>query len=683
MRNTTATDISFDVFGVPNIRFRVADFQAGNVPPTIIQDADGTWRYVGIDHINFYGTAANDRMQGDRGDDAIWGRAGADRLEGGQGNDSLVGGDGDDIITDLFGIDVILGGTGNDSIFIGGGAGDLVLAGSGKDYVNAGTDAKETFGGLGDDFVLGSSGDDGIQGNRGDDWIEGRAGADGLNGDNPNPFDNDPAGGHDVLHGNDGNTGYIADGGDDIMFATVGADTFDGDLGFDWVIYKGHPTAVDADMNNGEFVPPVPGVVLDQWNLTEGVSGAAGDDILRGMEQPQDADPTFGAVGTGQRLTQEQLDRIPGLRALLSTGAVPQATPTYALPFLFGQPVDPGDFNNNILLGGPGSDTVEPRAGRNFADGDAWLNTRIEWRPAGGPVESADSLTAFDARLRSGAINPADLHIVREVLQLTNIAADIDVLVVPGLAADNPIVNVEPGVWELTYNDGLTGTTIFRNFEEVQYDDLDVCLGPTTTIACDGGAATGAVTIAADTAPAVQQGSVISTTDTVDDPDGLGAFLYSLQSFDGAAWTTLQSNDTGQFTLDQTNVGSNVRVLVSFVDGGGNPESVASNELGPVANVDDEPVAPVISATQPVVTGVAELVTPPTDADGITGAITYQWQASPDGTTWNDIAGGVPLGLTDAHVGNSLRLQASFTDDGGSPEVVVSNVIGPIGPLGP
>jgi hypothetical protein len=103
-----------------------------------------------------------------------------------------------------------------------------------------------------------------------------------------------------------------------------------------------------------------------------------------------------------------------------------------------------------------------------------------------------------------------------------------------------------------------------------------------------------------------------------------------------------------------------------------------------VANVNDTPVAPVISATQELVTGVAELVTPPTDADGITGAITYQWQASPDGgTTWNDIAGLVPLGLTDAHVDNSLRLQASFTDDGGSPEVVVSNVIGPIGPLGP
>src|SRR5690606_32833438 len=152
------------------------------------------------------------------------------------------------------------------------------------------------------------------------------------------------------------------------------------------------------------------------------------------------------------------------------------------------------------------------------------------------------------------------------------IAADTDVLVVPGLGAANPIVNVEPGVWELTYNDGLTGTTILRNLEEVEYDDITLRLGSTTTVPCGAGAATGTGTIAAATAPVVQPGSVVTTTDTLDDPDGLGPFLYSLQSFDGVAWTTVQSNDTGQFTLDQTDVGANVRVMISYVDGDDNPE---------------------------------------------------------------------------------------------------------------
>ena len=70
------------------------------------------------------------------------------------------------------------------------------------------------------------------------------------------------------------------------------------------------------------------------------------------------------------------------------------------------------------------------------------------------------------------------------------------------------------------------------------------------------------------------------------------------------------------------------------------------------------------------------------DADGL-GAIGYQWQSSPDGDSWSDIAGatGGSVTLTAALVGRQVRVVAGYTDGHGTVESVVSTatalVIGP------
>jgi parallel beta-helix repeat protein/VCBS repeat-containing protein len=67
------------------------------------------------------------------------------------------------------------------------------------------------------------------------------------------------------------------------------------------------------------------------------------------------------------------------------------------------------------------------------------------------------------------------------------------------------------------------------------------------------------------------------------------------------------------------------------------------------------------------------------DPDGVSGGVSYQWQRF-DGSAWNDIAGANlnTYTLGDADVGRDVRLSASYTDDQGTAENVVSAPVGPV-----
>ncbi|MDO6482017.1 calcium-binding protein, partial [Shimia thalassica] len=62
----------------------------------------------------FYGGAGNDSLYGYEGEDLLDGGTGDDRLDGGDGNDTLIGGAGDDTLDAGAGVDVIDGGAGRD-----------------------------------------------------------------------------------------------------------------------------------------------------------------------------------------------------------------------------------------------------------------------------------------------------------------------------------------------------------------------------------------------------------------------------------------------------------------------------------------------------------------------------------------------------------------------------------------
>ncbi|MBD2112118.1 MULTISPECIES: DUF4347 domain-containing protein [Cyanophyceae] len=211
---------------------------------------------------------------------------------------------------------------------------------------------------------------------------------------------------------------------------------------------------------------------------------------------------------------------------------------------------------------------------------------------------------------------------------------------------------------------------------QVSYTDGDGSLetvNSNATAAKVNGAPTGGVTVAGT----VEQGSLLTATSTLGDPNGLGTLNYQWQqSTDGMTWTTISGATASTFTLTQAQVGQFVRSQVSYTDGGGNLETVNSNATATkVANVNDAPMGGIAAsgtATQNAVLTVDTSAL--SDADGL-GALNYQWQQSTDGTTWTAITGATAstFTLTQAQVGQFVRSQVSYTDGGGTLETVFSN----------
>ena len=574
-RNTTADRVPHDVFAAPQLTFNLddgANRQAElNAAGLTGSQADG-WRFTGEEHIVVQDAGdQNSTIRGGLGDDSIWGKGGDDTLEGDDGADALMGGDGDDVLTDIFGDDRIQGEAGNDAINGGPGIGDLLFGGSGQDFIVGGQDASTTFGGLGNDFILGSTGRDNIRGDEGDDWIDGGTNADLLVGDLSQTMQNDPGlyhGGHDVLVGRSGNNDHDAEGGDDIMVGGPGTDRFAGMLGFDWVTYDKTSHPVFADMDPVQIVPGLESAIVDRYLEVEGFSGFDGDDVVRGVRN-RDAfeDPQVNKIGYGHRLTQDHLDRVAGLRDLLGGGP----NPKYALPFLDGQPFEAEDLNNNLLLGGGGSDLFEPRRGENFIDGDAWLDVNVALGD-----ERSDTLEPFVERIFDRTINPKDLKIERRI----QIATGGHDTVVYGInAADAQLEALPGGMVRVTTTGRDASVDVLRNIEQLQFADgfVDISAGlgdpdPEPGLALS-------VALSSNAVPAI--GGQL-TASVVGPVAGGSEVSFELQVIRLAPdktqfATTTQSNTTGKFTFTEAEAGFPVQVVATVTGVDGAPSQYISN----------------------------------------------------------------------------------------------------------
>ncbi|MGE5465819.1 MAG: DUF4347 domain-containing protein [Ignavibacteria bacterium] len=184
-------------------------------------------------------------------------------------------------------------------------------------------------------------------------------------------------------------------------------------------------------------------------------------------------------------------------------------------------------------------------------------------------------------------------------------------------------------------------------------------------------APTGSVTLANDTdagrgTTSAQQGDTLSVSNSLADADGLsGAISYQ--------WQRNGANIVGEtgttYTLTQADVGAAIRVVASYTDDQSTPESKASTATSAIVNVNDLPTGSVTlandtdagrgttSAQQGDTLSVSNSLA---DADGLSGAISYQWQRNgvnivgETGTTYT---------LTQADVGAAIRVVASYTDD--------------------
>ena len=748
MRNTDLRHLPGDIFATPDWTLEVdqsAQFTGlgtGNLDPVWADEelannpfvtmvsrnnpatagADTNYlRYSGVGHVVLGGTDGADILIAGIGDDTIWGDGGNDRIEGGNGFDILNGGDGDDIITDLAFDDNIKGGDGNDVIHSGNGI-DLVLGGRGHDFINIGADEGEAFAGLGNDFVRSEGTLITLIGGFGDDWLEAGFGNSFLEGDNAdvdgsvlNFADSDPNGGHDVLIARGGPIDFDSFGGDDIMVGGGGTEKFIGFIGFDWATYQNiGPLGAEADMSLRPVPHPggAPSALLDRFETTEGLSGSAYNDILRGDDRRFDPLGGIEVSLEGHELTAEGIARINGLSELLGVAAA-------GANGIVGDADD--IFNSgNIILGGAGSDIIEGRGGNDVIDGDAYLHVQIGVdRNNDGDYDDADEradwMSEIEAEMIAGTLNPGQLGIVREILGSATTDTDTAIFTsnradyfiegqdsfegisdqngdgfiqVIHLAVDNAGV-VIPGQL------GIDGIDLLRNIERLQFNDAVLQVGDTPNQSAVG------VPTINDTTPA--EGQLLTASFAgVTDPDntatggaitGVVEITWQQQDGDGL-WTDILVNGpiasetpvpaTGlTFTPGQEQAGAAIRVRMNYIDQDGVLETVFSAPTASVTPINDAPIgALVISDQSPTEGDILTANISFVDPDGTDGAVfTFQWQQQLANGTWQDIAGQTLQQMIPAaaQIGRPLRAVVTYTDDFGTVETVTSAATDAVG----
>ena len=637
----------------------------------LVRMPDGTIRLTGKgtteNHSTWLGTNGDDKVQSAEGDDSLWGNDGNDHLDGGVGADFIDGGAGNDFLSDPAGLNNIDGGAGNDVIMAGNGT-DNLLGGPGVDAIFGASGTKTVNGGTGDDLVLTGTGADDISGGPGMDWLEGGDGNDLFSGDERAAFALNQ-GEDDVFIGGKGDDKYLGEGGTDIAVIGEGNDTYVGGLGFDFATYVRDPLPAFGDLS---LPPAVAGAVAgagggglanprDRFSRVEGLSGGAADDHLRG-------DNTAGCGGGGggggaiacapgvalvkDSLSQESIDRIPGLQNLLLAGGMYNPAGSVPAPPVLPGALPPGGAptvftGDDILMGGAGSDTIESSGGDDLIDGDAYLDVWLECTYNDGTVKDVNSLGDVRNDLWSGILTP-DNCIAHRAVKYPADTTGTDTVVYHFSMALATIVQIGDGRTLVTYptaigaraalvppvagggGAGGGGATQFStdtllNIEQLQFSDGTMTITP-PVIGPGGGLdpnpPVGTVVLD-NTAPNVAD--TITATSNVTDADGIvaGTEDFQLETVvvdptTGGLTTSPLGNAapvaaapgtpaSASFVIPPNAQGLPVRVVYSYLDTLGNFGSVPSDITAPVGAAAG-PVTP--PATPTLTLGVPPLNTP-------------------------------------------------------------------------
>jgi hypothetical protein len=183
--------------------------------------------------------------------------------------------------------------------------------------------------------------------------------------------------------------------------------------------------------------------------------------------------------------------------------------------------------------------------------------------------------------------------------------------------------------------------------------------------------ATGGVTLS----DSAEQGTEITATSTIDDPDGVVS--TTLEWFRGPSSASAfaqeifgETNTT--YTPGQSDVGSFLGVRISVTDTLGETSLFEAVTKSAVANVNDVPIGPLDVQGSAVLGGILTAVQNFTDADGI-GNVSLQWYRD----------GRAILGATDAQykvtsadLGKQLFVRGFYVDGFGTSEIVDSLPVG-------
>jgi hypothetical protein len=175
---------------------------------------------------------------------------------------------------------------------------------------------------------------------------------------------------------------------------------------------------------------------------------------------------------------------------------------------------------------------------------------------------------------------------------------------------------------------------------------------------------------------AIEDDPLIVDATAIMDDDGMGevSVQWQMLSKDGG-WMNLTGATQQSFTPRQLHVGHRLRVVITYVDGQGNLETLISPSSTEVKNVNDKPTGAPILLGNPFEEDALVVDTSTiSDEDGI-GSYEVIWQRSSTKTNWQTFPNATSevLRLTQSHVGFSYRAVITYMDNQGTREIMISN----------
>ncbi len=175
---------------------------------------------------------------------------------------------------------------------------------------------------------------------------------------------------------------------------------------------------------------------------------------------------------------------------------------------------------------------------------------------------------------------------------------------------------------------------------------------------------------------AIEDDPLIVDATAIMDDDGMGevSVQWQMLSKDGG-WMNLTGATQQSFTPRQIHVGHRLRVVITYVDGQGNLETLISPSSTEVKNVNDKPTGAPILLGNPFEEDALVVDTSTiSDEDGI-GSYEVIWQRSSTKTNWQTFPNTTSevLRLTQSHVGFSYRSVITYMDNQGTREILISN----------
>ena len=169
---------------------------------------------------------------------------------------------------------------------------------------------------------------------------------------------------------------------------------------------------------------------------------------------------------------------------------------------------------------------------------------------------------------------------------------------------------------------------------------------------------------------------LIADLTSIIDKDGIGEVnvVWKLSS-DGSSYRTIPGATNQSFTPRQEHVGKTLRVVLTYLDGQGNLETLTSAPTTPVVNVNDKPTGVVRLTGESAEDSALILdISDVYDEDGM-GPFNFTWQRTSPNTGWENYTEDDTevLNLRQEHVSYTYRVRVEYVDGFDNREVIYSN----------